>query len=69
MKYLDLDREAATNSFTSPPNPIPQQSSFQFLRYLRELYTYSRESRSLVLLSVWPCVYARARIIVYVDAC
>ena len=47
MQYLDLDRDAATNTFTSPPNPIPQQSSFQFLRYLQELYTYSRESRLL----------------------
>ena len=31
-------RDASSNSFTSPPNPIPQQSSFQFLRYLQELY-------------------------------
>ena len=45
MQYLDLDRDAATNTYASPPNPIPQQSSFQFLRYLQELYTYSKESR------------------------
>ena len=45
MQHLDLDREAATNAFVSPPNPIPSQSSFQFMRYLGELFTYSREKR------------------------
>ena len=47
MQHLDLDRDAETNCYRSPPNPIPQQSSFQFLRYLNELYTYSKECRLL----------------------
>jgi len=47
MQHLDLDRDPATNCYASPPNPIPSQASFQFLRYLQELYTYSRESRLL----------------------
>lgn len=47
MQHLDLDRDADINCLASPPNPIPQQSTFQFLRYLQELYTYSKESRLL----------------------
>ena len=35
MRHLDLDRDPATNTYASPPNPIPSQTSFQFLRYLQ----------------------------------
>ncbi|KAJ1489247.1 hypothetical protein T484DRAFT_1780637, partial [Baffinella frigidus] len=45
LTVLSLDADPATNRFSSPPNPIPAQSTFNFLRYLREIYTYDNERR------------------------
>jgi leucine-rich repeat protein SHOC2 len=45
MVSLKLDSDPAHNRFSSPPNPIPSQSTFNLLRYLREIYTYENERR------------------------